>query len=316
MKNYLKFLGVFITFVGIVSCEDATVRYTSDVLDKPTLFAKGVISTDHNEFNLDFTPDGKTVYFTRRKAGEPQKILVSHFENNTWSTPKIASFSTARDEMPSITPNGKQLYFASTRAILNRKSEGNFDMNIWVTNFENNGWNTPKPLDFIINKVQIKGEEWPSSTENTLYTQDGKTFYYSTMMRNSKSIGIYTTTLHNGAFSTPKRIHGLFDNDSYWTSTPTLSPDGNYLIFNAYDVKDGFGGEDVYVSKKTPKGWSKAVNLGTLINSENEEAFPKFSRDGHYFFFVRNTKTTENEDGIWSIYYMETSYLKLDSLFN
>jgi Tol biopolymer transport system component len=310
-----KFLVVFIAFAGLISCQE-TVRYTTETLKEPTLFAKGIIATvAHNEFNLDFSPDGKTVYFTRRKEGEPQKIFVSHFKNMTWSMPEIASFSTARDEMPTITPDGK-LYFSSTRPIPNRKSEGNFDMNIWVTTLENDTWSTPKPVDSIINKVQIQGEKWPSSNESSLYTQDGKTFYYATKMRGSKGIGIYTTNYENGTFSIPARINGLFDDEAYWTSSPVLSPDGNYLLFNAYDTAMGFGGEDIYVSKKTANGWSKAKVLPKTINSKGEEASPRFSRDGHYFFFVKSVATNTDEDGIWSIYYMETQYLQLDSLFS
>ncbi|PTX61456.1 WD40 repeat protein [Kordia periserrulae] len=315
MKHIAK-LFVGITFVGMISCSNSPkVRYVSETISAPAIFAEGIISTAHNEFNLDFTPDGKTIYFTRRVEGKPQKIFVSHFKENYWTTPTVADFSLSRDEMPAITPDGKHVYFASTRPIPNRESEGDFDMNIWVTNLEKDSWKTTKPLDSIINKVQIDGEKWPSSNESSLYTQDGKTFYFSTMMRNTDAIGIYTTTLEKQQFTTPKRITGLFDKDSYWTSSPTLSPDGNYLLFNAYDVEGGFGGEDIYVSQKTANGWSKALNLGGLINSKNEDAFPKFSRDGQYFFFVSNRKYKEKED-IWNIYSIESNYLQLKSLFN
>ncbi|MBC8755055.1 PD40 domain-containing protein [Kordia sp. YSTF-M3] len=312
-------VAIAICAFGLFSCTEnsAPLKYSQEAVKVPTLFAEGIISSKmHNEFNLEFSPNGKTVYFTRRVDGEPQKILVSTFENNTWSAPKLTSFSISRDEMPSITPNGKQLYFASTRRIPTEESKGNFDMNIWVTEKENDSWSEAKPVDSVINKVQIEGEKWPSSNESSLYTQDGKTFYYSTMMRNSKGIGIYTTTLENGKFSTPKRIEGLLEDEKYWISGPTLSPDGNYLLFNAYGVKGGVGGEDLYASKKTENGWSKAVSLGNIINTKHEEGAAKFSRDGHCFFFTRDDKISAEEDGIWSIYYIETSYLKLESLFN
>ena len=318
-SNYLQKLILGILCMGIFSCTETTnsVKYSKETISKPTLFAEGIISTKTNsEFDLSFTPNGNSVYFTRRKESEPQKILVTNFENDTWSTPKITSFSTDRDEAPNFTPDGKKLYFGSARKIDGRESKGNFDMNIWFTEKENNKWNTPKPLDATINKVQQEGEEWPSSNENLLFTNDGKIFYYATMLRGSEGIGIYTITLENEKFSTPKRIEGLLDDEKYWKSSPTLSPDGNYLIFNAYGVPNGFGGEDIYVSKKTKNGWSKAVNLGNIINSKFEEGNAKFSRDGNYFFFSREDKTDSGTDGIWSIYYIETSYLQLDTLFN
>jgi hypothetical protein len=91
------------------------VSYSDNIVSVPVLFAEGIVSTKENsEFNLTFTNDGKTVYFTRRVGNEKQKIYFSNFENKKWTAPKIASFSTDRDETPFITPmaNGlSQLHF-------------------------------------------------------------------------------------------------------------------------------------------------------------------------------------------------------------
>ncbi len=68
--------------------------------------------------------------------------------------------------------------------------------------------------------------------------------------------------------------------------------------------------------KKTKTGWTKAKNLGKLINSTAEEASAKFSNDGKYFFFAREFKQNPDQDGIWSIYYIESKFLKFEQLFN
>jgi hypothetical protein len=80
------------------------------VLDKPILFAEGIISTKENqEFGITFTPDGKTAYFCRREAGkQAQKIYQSELKEEKWSKPEITKFSTDTDESPFITKDGKK----------------------------------------------------------------------------------------------------------------------------------------------------------------------------------------------------------------
>ena len=78
----------------------------------------------------------------------------------------------------------------------------------------------------------------------------------------------------------------------------------------------GQGGEDIFVSKKTEMGWSKAKPIGPLINSKGEESSPRFSRDGKYFFISRAENLGNNEYGEWSIFFVETKYLNLENIFN
>ncbi len=318
MKTSLLILliSTFLISCGTKTPQKIVAKYSEKEINLPKVFAEDVISTrDKSVFDLAFTNNGKTVYFTRRQGNEKQKIYFSNFENKKWTEPKVASFSTDRDEKPFIAPNGKTLYFGSQRPIPNKQSKGNFDMNIWKTDWENGKWSEPMPLTEIINRVQIEKEEWPSSNENAIYTSDGSNFYFATMIRGTKSIEIYKTKKVNGEFTKPIKVDGLFDEDKYWKSTPVISPDGNYLVFNSYETVDGKGGEDIYISKKTEKGWSKAKNIGQIINTKAEEASAKFSSDGKYFFFSREMKENLEQDGIWSIYYIETKYLQFETLF-
>ena len=58
----------------------------------PTIFAPGVISGPAWDMAPAFTPDGRTVYFTRASPSV-STILVSHLERGGWSRPAIAPFS-------------------------------------------------------------------------------------------------------------------------------------------------------------------------------------------------------------------------------
>lgn len=303
----------------ILSCQNEQkipeINYSSEVVSTPIPFAKGVISTeDNSEFELTFSTNGLTVYFSRRAPEEKQVIYKSDFKDGEWTEPKLADFSTDRDETAMITPNGKFMYFGSERPIPNNPNKGNFDMNIWKMERTENGWSDPIPLPAPINEVQKEGEEWPSSNNNFFFTNDNETFYYTTMVRGTESIKLYETKFDGKDFSEPKVINGLFDDKKYFVYSAVISPDGNFLVFNSYGVPNGAGGEDIFVSKKTENGWSKAKPIGQLVNSKDEESSPRFSRDGKYFFFSRAENLGNYEYGEWSIFYVETAYLNLEKI--
>lgn len=298
----------------LLACQEK--KAAADPVHKAIIFAEGIVSsTDASEFDVCFAPDGKSLFFTRRKEGEPQKIWLASRTETGWGNARIAPFSTDRDEYACLSPDGQRVYFGSSRPVSGQESQGNFDMNIWQASRTDSGWTNPIPLPEPINQIQQQGEEWPSSNENFLYTQDGRTFFYASMLRGTSSIDIFQSQLVDGQFSSSVRIEGLFPGKNYWTSSPVLSPDGQYLLFNAYEAEGGAGGEDIYVSRKEGEHWSPARNLGPLINTEAEEASPRFSPDGQSFFFSRDHQASPEADGIWSIYTIPTTALQLDQLF-
>ncbi len=62
-----------------------------------------------------FTPDGKTVYFTRSQ-GAKRTIVFSRRIGAAWSAPEVAPFSgTWRDIEPAMAPDGSYLVFVSNR---------------------------------------------------------------------------------------------------------------------------------------------------------------------------------------------------------
>jgi OmpA-OmpF porin, OOP family len=69
---------------------------------------------------------------------------------------------------------------------------------------------------------------------------------------------------------------------------PFLSPDGYTLYFSS-DREGGFGKNDIYMSKRKDRSfekWSKPVNLGKYVNSEDYDAFFSTSAIDDYAYFV------------------------------
>lgn len=98
-------------------------------------------------------------------------------------------------------------------------------------------------------------------------------------------------------------------NTKYWESHGYLSEDGNALIFSS-NRPGGFGGLDLYISRKLNGEWGPAVNLGPEINTpfnedrafliENEKTLI-FCSQGHYSMGGYDVFRSEfQENGIWS----------------
>jgi outer membrane protein OmpA-like peptidoglycan-associated protein len=97
---------------------------------------------------------------------------------------------------------------------------------------------------------------------------------------------------------------------------PTLSADGQMLIFTACESGDGtWGGErqgigscDLFYSARTATGWTPAENMGETINSKTWESQPSFASNGRTLYFIRGKRTASGirEQDIYYSYLKET----------
>jgi len=77
----------------------------------------------------------------------------------------------------------------------------------------------------------------------------------------------------------------VINNVGLGTAVPSFSADGHLLFFNIEGPgrPDGFGGSDLYVSRRTNKhddfGWQEPANLGPLINSPQDDTALTYFED-------------------------------------
>jgi hypothetical protein len=74
-----------------------------------------------------------------------------------------------------------------------------------------------------------------------------------------------------------------FNSDNYSCGHPALSQDGRTIVFVS-DIPGGFGGTDLYVSRKEGDTWTTPQNLGSNVNTEGDEEFPYLHPSGTLFF--------------------------------
>lgn len=94
---------------------------------------------------------------------------------------------------------------------------------------------------------------------------------------------IYSSCLEGDKWTTPVKLNSNI-NSEWWEPCAFISADGNTLFFVS-DRPGGFGGTDIYKSKKTNGDWGPAINLGPTINSPLDEYAPFIHPDGVTLYF-------------------------------
>ncbi len=251
-------------------------------MDTPQIFAPGVISTSH-EFGITFTPDGKELYFSRFDGKNPIHIFHAAMMNGIWQQPERVAFSSDQwsDLDPFLSPNGKQLFFISTRPVPGTPA-GSKNMDIWVSSLEAGGWGNPRWLE----RVNSSGKEGSPTVDRA-----GNLYFFSDRAGGADHNMIYEAAFTGGAYAEPVPLPAPVNSGTSDTS-PFISPDGNSLLF--YSTRSGgFGKADLYIAFKKNGKWSEVKNLGPKVNTPDSEYNPAVSPDGKILFFGRNSNIYE-----------------------
>lgn len=148
-------------------------------------------------------------------------------------------------------------------------------------------------------------------------TADNQTLLFTRLLKDNRSVtgrqeDFFVSKNNNGW--QPAVELGSPINTVYNEGAPTLSADGNILIFTAceslegYGIgREGYGRCDLFVSKRSGNEWQVPYNLGLPVNSRAWESQPSISSDGRTIYFVssRNNDydiwvSVVNNKGIWS----------------
>lgn len=236
--------------------------------------AEAPLATRYDELNAAFTPDGRTLYFTRKIADRFGVILESHRRGTGWSTPEVASFSGQfADFDPFVSPDGQRLYWISNRPVDGRPKT---DFDIWMVERHGSGWGAPIHLDAPVNSPD--GEFYPTvSVHGTLY--------FSSNRPGGKGRGdLYMSRPENGHFAAPTSL-GDVVNSTGFDGDPFIAPDESYLVFTGWGRPDGDPAGDLYITTMTDGAWSAPRPLAHGVNSSAQEYAPIVSPDGRWLYF-------------------------------
>ncbi len=313
-KHVGAFSAVVLGFlVGCVSLEAAlpaapvTVQAPSPQQTAPVNLGP-VINTKLREAEASFTADGTTMYFNCQMRPGPggNDICVSHltgaFEEGRWTTPEIVapgviSLAETFDAEPSISPDGKTLFFMS-----GKRPGGYGGMDIWYSENVDGVWQTPKNAGPPFNS--------PYEDHCLFVSVDGnEAFWTSTRPGGYGGNDIWTSRKVNGVWQPASNL-GPNVNSPQSDHHSILSPDGKSLYVTS-GRPGGFGGEDIYVTTRDAAGvWGPLVNLGPLVNSAKDDRCPSFTPDFRFFVFDSERPGGNGSKDLWWIYYDQIQHIR------
>jgi Tol biopolymer transport system component len=257
----------------------------------PEIFAPGIVSTVENqEFAGTFSPDGKEFFFTKVIEAPNKHIMYTTIKDGKWTEPSLSPISYECSEAePHISPDGKKLFYASRRP-LPGNTEVASSSNIWISNKSGNSWSKPYLLEnpFKDNNFLMYVT---SSNNGTIYFRSRR--------------GVFLSRFIDGKYAEPEFLPEEI-NAPTKGNHPYIAPDESYIIFDTIrNPPAGFGSSDLFISfRKSDGSWTKAVNMGEIINSEGYEVTPSVSSDGKFFFFE------SDKAGSMDIYWVDAKIIE------
>lgn len=265
-------------------CAPVTALSQTASLPPVRLFAPGVISGPANDGSPTFSPDGKTLFFTRY-AAQWSAILESTQVNGEWSQPVLASFSGQwLDSSPTWSADGKYIVFVSTRPKTPLKELPKpgepipgIVSNLWRVDKTRNGWSEPTRLP---DEVNITGAIYKPSI-----AASGDIFL--TVIGPGTAKSIYVSLLRNGSYQRATLLP--FSDGSKLDVDPEVAPDESFLVFSSGGRVNGDLHERLFLVKRDGDHWTPP----TMIRYQNDvtrygastDNEPKLGRDGVTLYF-------------------------------
>lgn len=245
----------------------------SEVSTTSTIIAKDRISTSQSHEALNFiSMESRTIYFTRSdQAFESSTIFKSSFESGEWSPPEKLSFSNSGyDAGLAFDQEMEHAFFTSKRdPEIDSLSS---DWNIWRVAKVDSGWDVPEVLPYPVNS---------SGMECCFTMNESGTVLFSS--NRDGSWDIYEAKYSGASISNVNKLSKSINTENgEWPSH--LNKTGDLLLFSSIR-KTGFGGDDIYISRKVENKWQAPTILNSVINSSAFEDSPILSSDGKYLFY-------------------------------
>lgn len=265
-----------------------------------------------DEDESKFAKDWDAEMYQAKMMLKDAKKAVGLKKNMPFNPKVILGVSTQRDEyLAYISPDDKTCYFVRKLPVqsMNRVSASDAEREVFMvaqrdkTGLFSNG----EPMMAPFNTTDDNQGGCSISIDN-------KSLYFA-MMRQEGGLqpncDLYVSDYNGAEWSEIRKLSPKVNDPKYWDSQPTIAADGLTLYF-ASDRPGGYGGIDLYVTRKDPKTgqWSVPQNLGPNINTPGDEKTPfihsdsetlYFSSNGHFgfggydIFYAR-----KNEKGEWA----------------
>ncbi|MEO6301875.1 MAG: hypothetical protein ABIP51_01765, partial [Bacteroidia bacterium] len=217
---------------------------------------------------------------------------------------ELASFNSPQNDFSAVKYQDA-VVFASSRnktQWINKKHGWTSDSYTKIYTSENAGSGVYLAPKVFMGDLSSKYNDGPicfSKDYNTVYFTRNTANKGSLSSENTYKLKIYEAGLNANGFDHVTDLP--FNNNNHNCAHPSLSSDGNYLFF-ASDMEGGFGGMDIYYSKKDNGIWGTPVNLGVKVNTAGTEVFPFIAANNLLYY------SSNGHDGMGGLDVYETKF--------
>lgn len=306
-KAYLRSKGIseknrVVAEKNVRNCE-----FAIESLKKPVSFnpisVGANINTSDDEYWPSITADGQTLMFTRQvhsgnfTAGIGSRAAQEDFylslnSDTGWGVAYNAGepLNTRSNEgAQTLSSNGNYMYFTACE-----RSGGMGSCDIYFSSFNNGKWSVPYNLGWPVNT--------PSWESTPSISSDGSMLFFTSNRqggRGGKDLW-YSLLSAKGTWSIPVNL-GMTINTDGDEMSPFIHFDGKTLYF-ASNGLPGMGGFDIYLTRMNEDStWSKPKNLGSPINTPNDETGLVIDASGQKAFF---SSIRDNRNGKDIFYFL------------
>jgi outer membrane protein OmpA-like peptidoglycan-associated protein/tetratricopeptide (TPR) repeat protein len=206
------------------------------------------------------------------------------------------------DYYPVLDSKEQTMYFTSRRPSKTNKkrnlNDQKFEEAIYVSKLHDKVWSTAQLLSRSISDK--------TNTAALALSPDDKRLY---LYKPNGNGDIYYTEQKNSKWIKPKKVKKI--NSGARETSVSITGDGKKLYFVSDREKGSLGGKDIYFSDLDANGkWSKPKNIGTPVNSSEDEEGVSISKDGKTLYFSSKGHSTSggydiftstlNDNGNWS----------------
>ncbi len=261
---------------------------------KAEAFDPGIFPSRNSQGCSGFLYEGTVFVYTTMNPGGDWRFrptFVTEMKNGKWTKPKIAPFSNYMPHNYTVGPDGQTLWFTSLKSPDKTTNLLMEEANIWAVKLEIHGWGEPVMLGRSLNTEKYY-ENYPSVVKNG-------TIYY--MSRREDTVGrtdVYRSKNNDGRYGKAENI-GNIVNTVESDLDPFIAPDESYLII-CQKKPNSYGGSDLFVSfRKVDGSWTQPLNMGSDVNSSENEYRPYVTHDGKYLFFTSNRESLTTNGILW-----------------
>ncbi len=233
----------------------------------------GQINTELPEYLPSLSAEENFMVFTRRVNGQ-EDFYITYRQDSTWSfaSPMIELNTRENEGAHCLSADGKLLVFTAC----NRR-DGYGSCDLYFSNLRNGSWTTPRNMGADINSSSWDAQ--PSLSAN------GRELIFSSQRPGGKGDrDLWLSRRTASGWAPPLNLAEI--NSEGNDESPFLHADNQSLYFMS-DGHPGYGGSDLFLSRREDANWTRPDNLGAPINTKQDEGALHIALSGEIGYFAR-----------------------------